>query len=209
MVYPNFIHSASKYYNDALILVEINDVGEQVGGLLYHDLENENVLFCIPSGRNGQQLDDGGTYGSRPGLKTTTATKGLGCANLKTLIEDDKLLVYDNDIINELGTFIAKGKGYEADTGCNDDLAMCLVLFGWLVSQPYFKELTDLDTRARVVEDRHEMLMEELAPFGFFDDGTGPDIHVDDEGQSWLIEAQQDDNDDPFDSDYGTTNMYA
>ena len=71
------------------------------------------------------------------------AVKALGCSNLKTMIETDKVIFKDYDIISELTTFIQKRTSFEAEEGCNDDLAMCLVIYAWMVDQDYFKELTD------------------------------------------------------------------
>ncbi len=74
--------------------------------------------------------------------------------NLKTLIEDFKLLTLDYEIISELTTFAQRHNSFEAEEGCNDDLAMCLVIFAWLVAQDYFKEMTDNDIRKESTKSR-------------------------------------------------------
>ena len=58
-----------------------------------------------------------------------------------------------------------------AEEGCNDDLAMCLVIFSWLVAQDYFKEMTDNDVRKRIYEEQKNQIEQDMAPFGFISDG--------------------------------------
>ena len=150
MLFPNVILDVAKGYNNAYILVEVNDIGDQVASILQYDLEYENLLMASMRGRNGQIVGQGFSgKKTQLGVRTTSAVKKLGCSNLKTLIEDHKLLTCDYEIISELTTFAQKHNSFEAEEGCNDDLAMCLVLFAWLVQQDYFKEMTDNDIRKR------------------------------------------------------------
>jgi len=186
MLYPNIILNACKAYNNALALVEINDIGGQVADILHHELEYENILSTSVKGRSGQQIGSG--FGSRVqmGVRTTKQVKRIGCSNLKTLVENDQLLVNDFDIIQELNSFVSKGNSYEAEAGQHDDLVMTLVLFAWLSSQKYFKEMTDHDVRARLQEMNSDMIDEELTPFGIIDDGTDyDDSFVDNDGTRW------------------------
>jgi len=181
MVYPNIIMNTSREYNEAFILVEINDIGGQVADILYKELEYENVLISSVRGRKGQTLDGGfGNSDTQLGVRTTKVVKRLGCSVLKSMIESDKLILNDIDIMRELVTFISKNNSYEADTGSNDDLIMCLVLFGWLSTQTYFKDLTDLDIRKTLFQKQIDAIEEEIMPFGFLsnvdygdDDGFG------------------------------------
>lgn len=155
MMFPSVIHQVAKGYNEAWLLVEVNDIGDQVASILQYDLEYDNVLMCAMRGRAGQIVGSGFSgKKSQLGVRTTAAVKKLGCSNLKTLLEDDKLLVCDYDIIAELTTFAQRGNSFEAEEGCNDDLAMCLVIFSWLVAQDYFKEMTDNDVRKRIYEEQ-------------------------------------------------------
>jgi len=132
MLYPSIIYDVATHYNNAWVLVEINDVGQQVSDILYHDLEYENMLMLSVRGRAGQQLTGGfGTGKSQVGIKTSKKIKSIGCLNLKNMVEGDKLIVQDFDTISELTSFVAKGYGYQADSGYNDDLVMTLVAF-WL-----------------------------------------------------------------------------
>jgi len=111
--------------------------------------------------------------------------KAQGCSNLKTLIEDDKLVVRDYNIVAELTTFIQHKQSFEADEGYNDDLVMCLVIFAWLVQQEYFKEMTDQDIRKRIYEEQKNQIEQDMAPFGFILDGLDEETVVDEQGTIW------------------------
>jgi hypothetical protein len=151
-------------YNNAQILVETNDMGEQVANTLFHDLEYEEVLFIAPPSR-------GATKKSEIGVRTTKSVKALGCSTLDDMIRGDKLIVQDEDTILELSGFVKKGYSYEADVGYTDDLVMGLVLFAWLTTQPIFRDMTDQDIRKRLFERQMIEIEEDLVPFGFIDDG--------------------------------------
>ena len=188
MLFPNIIHDTARAYNEAYVLVEINDIGEQVASIMQYDLEYENMLMCAMRGRNGQQVGSGFS-GSKTqmGVRMTQAVKKLGCSNLKTLMEDDKIVTNDYDIIAELTTFVQKKQSWEAEDGCHDDLAMCLVIFAWLVAQDYFKEMTDSDVRKRIYEEQKNQIEQDMAPFGFILDGVDDDDEfVDGNGDRWM-----------------------
>jgi hypothetical protein len=187
MIFPNIIYDVARAYNEANLLIEVNDIGDQVASILQFDLEYENILMCSMRGRNGQIVGSGFSgKKSQLGVRTTAAVKKLGCSNLKTLIEDDKITFKDYEIISELTTFIQKHNSFEAEEGCNDDLAMCLVLFAWVVAQDYFKEMTDNDVRKRIYEERRNEIEQDMAPFGFVLDGVNDEeSFVDGNGDRW------------------------
>ena len=186
MVFPNIINQISVQYNQAYVLCEVNDIGDQVASILQYDLENENVLMCAMRGRAGQVVGQGFSGGKvQLGVKMSSTVKKVGCSNLKGLIEDDKIIINDYDIISELTTFIQKGQSWQAEDGCNDDLAMCLVIFAWLSVQDYFKELHDNDVRKRMYEEQREAIDADMAPFGFISDGMEEETFVDKEGDVW------------------------
>jgi hypothetical protein len=188
MLYPTIIQNAAQKYNDAFIFVEVNDIGQQVATILHHDLEYENMLTVVQKGRAGQILSGGFGQGqAQLGIKTTKKVKQIGCLNLKSLIEDDKLLLKDFDTIAELTSFVSRGYSYEAEPGHNDDLAMTLVLFSWLATQPYFKELTDLDLRKRLNDEKMQFIEDQLLPFGFIDSGSvEEEVAVDRGDDAWV-----------------------
>ena len=186
MLFPNIIQQTAKAYNDAWVLVEVNDIGEQVASILHYDLEYENMLMAAMRGRAGQVVGHGFSgKKSQMGVRTTAQVKKLGCSNLKTMLEDDKIITTDYDIISELTTFAQKHNSFEAEEGCNDDLAMCLVIFAWLVAQDYFKEMTDNDVRKRIYEEQKNQIDQDMAPFGFISDGFDENTFVDNQGDVW------------------------
>ena len=186
MLFPNVILDVAKGYNNSYILVEVNDIGDQVASILQYDLEYENILMASMRGRNGQIVGQGFSgKKTQLGVRTTAAVKKLGCSNLKTLIEDHKLITCDYEIISELTTFAQKHNSFEAEEGCNDDLAMCLVIFAWLVQQEYFKEMTDNDIRKRIYEEQKNQIEQDMAPFGFIETGLEDTQFVDKEGDVW------------------------
>jgi hypothetical protein len=186
MLFPNIIWQVGKNYNNAYILCEVNDIGDQVASIIQYDLEYQNLLMCSMRGRAGQVVGQGFSgKKTQLGVKMSKTVKKVGSLNLKTMIEGDKVLINDYDIISELTTFISKSNSFEAEEGCNDDLAMCLVIYAWLVAQDYFKELTDQDVRKRLYEEQKNQIEQDMAPFGFIDDGLDQDTFVDAEGDRW------------------------
>lgn len=171
LIYPELIYNVANNFNKAFVLVEINDIGEQISNILYRDLEYENLFITAMKGRAGQRIGGGFGKNTQLGVRTTKQVKRIGCSTLKDLVEDQKIVIEDFDVIEELSNFISKKDSYEADEGHHDDLAMCLVLFGWLIRQEYFKDLTNSDIRQKYLADKEELLDEEMLPFGFYDDG--------------------------------------
>ena len=180
MYYPNVIYDTARKYNEAFVLIEINDIGEQVSTILHQDLEYENILSTISAGFAGRQ---------QMGVRTTKTVKRVGCSTLKDLIENDKLIVEDYDYIFELSNFISKKESYEAEEGMHDDLVMCSVLFSWLIRQEYFKDITNEDIRQRLYEENQRMIEEDILPFGFLDDGHEEEgiINIDENRTAWSL----------------------
>ena len=186
MLFPNIIYEIAKNYNSAYILCEVNDIGDQVASILQYDLEYQNLLMCSMRGRAGQVVGQGFSgKKTQLGVKMSKTVKKVGSLNLKTMIEEDKLIFNDYEIISELTTFISKHNSFEAEEGCNDDLAMCLVIYAWLVQMDYFKELTDQDVRKRLYEEQKNQIEQDMAPFGFLNDGLDDDTFTDSEGDTW------------------------
>ena len=193
MLFPNVIWEVAKNYNNAFILCEVNDIGDQVASILHYDLEYENLLMASMRGRAGQIVGQGFSgKKTQLGVKMSKTVKKVGALNLKTMIESDKLLFKDYDILSELTTFISKSNSFEAEEGCNDDLAMCLVIYAWLVNQDYFKELTDQDVRKRLYEEQKNQIEQDMSPFGFIEDGLDETTFVDKEGDRWYTDEYGD-----------------
>jgi hypothetical protein len=194
ILFPQIIKEVAVSYNKAYILCEVNDVGDQVAAGLHYDLEYSNILMSSMRGRAGQILGQGFSGKKvQLGVKMSKTTKKVGCLNLKTLIEDNKVIFNDFEIINELTTFIQKGNSFEAEDGRNDDLVMCLVMYSWLILQDYFKELTDQDIRKKIYEEQKNQVEQDMSPFGFVDDGVNQEsTFVDSEGNRWFADEYGD-----------------
>ena len=189
LLFPAKIYDVARAYNQAFVLIEVNDIGEQVATTMQFDLEYDNLIMASMRGRAGQVLG-GGFSGGRAqlGVRTTKAVKRIGCSNLKQMVEDDKLIIQDLEIISELSTFIVKGQSFEADDGCTDDLVACLFMFAWATDQTYFKELTDMDIRQTMMKEQQDMLEQDMAPFGFVVNGLEDEnigTMVDEYGTRW------------------------
>jgi len=188
LMFPDIIAKIATDYNMAYVLIENNDAGEEVCNILNYELEYENILS--PMAGKKFQL----------GVKTTKSVKRLGCSNFKDLVEKDKLIIYDEDTVNEIAGFVAKGVSYEADGDGHDDLVMGLVIFSWLSSQEFFKELSDSDMRKTLFQENIKRLEDELTPFGHIDkglqsapgQGTLPDTFKED-GEVWHTVGGEDD----------------
>ena len=193
MLFPNVINDVARAYNNAYVLCEVNDVGDQVASILNYDLEYPNVLMCSMRGRAGQIVGQGFSGNkTQLGLKMSITVKKVGCANLKQMVEDDKLLFRDYEIISELTTFIQKKQSFEADDGFHDDLVMCLVIFAWLAVQDYFKEMTDNDVRKRIYEEQKNQIEQDMSPFGFIVTGLEGDEGFVEDGTIWYGDTQED-----------------
>jgi len=171
LLYPNVIFEVGKQYNYAYVLVEVNS-SEQVPHILYQELEYENILFVNRT--TGSQVVSGGFGGGKTqlGVNTDKKVKRIGCHNFKSLVEENKLIIEDADTISEISTFIEAKGTYMADDGYHDDLVMSLVLFSWLTTNPYFKDLNNINLREIMYKKQMQAIEDELTPFGVYDDGN-------------------------------------
>ena len=187
MLYPSVIHKVAKDYNNAYVLLEVN-TSEQVAYILQSELEYENILYVTKSGK-GQRVTGGfgGAGRTSFGVVTDKRVKRIGCFTFKSLVEEKKLLIPDADVISELSTFIEYRGSYEADEGYHDDLVMPLVLFSWLTTNPYFKDLNDINVREAMYQERIKQIEEDVIPFGFLSDGLEDEYDVD-SGDAWTKE---------------------
>ena len=197
MIFPRFIYNIATYFNNAHVLVEANDVGQQVAESLGLELGYENTLRTKSMGRAGWVLAQDGK-GSKLGVTTSQSVKTKGCSNLKSLIETDRLIVEDYDIFVELTTFTRKsdshGSAFAAEPGTNDDLVMCMVLFSWAVMSDFWKEMTNIDVAKGIYEEKVEEAEEEDDgfPLGFARINSWETV-VDNDGDVWT--SVNDEND--------------
>lgn len=170
LMFPEVIYSSCRGYNHCYVLIETNDLGQQVADILHEDLEYENIIYTQKNPKGLTEVSQGFRQNSVKGVRTTKQTKKIGCNNFKTLVENNKVILKDMDLISELYRFVSDGQSYSAEEG-NDDLAMCGVLFGWVMTQNFIREITNLDIRQRILIEQQRVLDDELLPFGFVEDG--------------------------------------
>jgi len=175
ILFPTVIYNTARQYNDAYILVEINN-NPQVADIIHNDLEYENLWKIFTGNKKPQQLSAGFARGIQMGLKMSQQVKRIGCSNLKTLIESDKLIINDFDTISELTTFVANKTTFAAEDDANDDMVMGLVMFGWVTTQKYFKEIVNHDIRKQIQLENMNQLDEITPPTIFADDGQTNDF---------------------------------
>lgn len=190
MLYPTVIHKVARDFNDAYVLIETNS-SEQVAHILHNELEYGNIVFVNRSTKTGQVVSGGfGGGKTQLGVNTDKRVKRIGCFTFKSLLEEKKLLVFDPDVISEISTFIQVRDSYQADEGYHDDLVMPLVLFSWLTTNPYFREMSDVNIREAMYQERIKQIEEDVVPFGFIMNGTEEELTVED-GDVWKEEKEK------------------
>jgi Terminase RNaseH-like domain/Terminase large subunit, T4likevirus-type, N-terminal len=188
LLYPTVIHKVCKDYYNAYVLVEINDIGQQIADIIHNDLEYENMIWVGSDSRYGQVMSSSGRH-SNLGVRTTKQIKRIGCSTLKSLVEENKLLVFDQDIISEFSTFIEHNGVFQADEGYHDDLTMTLVLFAWATNDPMFKDLMNVNNRQAMYSAQMQTIEDELTPFGFIDNGIPEEEQAIIDGEDlWLTD---------------------
>jgi hypothetical protein len=185
ILFPTVIVNAAKLYNDAYVLVEINS-NPQVAEYIHSDLEYENLLKVFTGNKKPQQLSAGFARGIQMGLKMSPQVKSVGCSNLKTLIEGDKLLINDFDTYSELTTFEQHKTSFAAAEGANDDMAMTLVIFAWAATQKYFKEIVNHDLRKQIQLENMNQFDDETLPAPIIEDGLEHDFVLEG-GDLWEV----------------------
>lgn len=190
-LFPTVIVQTAKIYNEAFVLVEINSIGLQVSDIIHYELAYENLIKVEVKGKQGQQQTPGFKKKIAFGLKTSVQTKMIGCTNLKTLIESDKLIINDEKTILELMTFSADKKSFKAEEGNNDDMVMTLVHFGWLTGQKYFKENINNDIRKVLQQEQMNLMDQDITPVGIIDNGIDNDFEKDSSGDYWFEDRRK------------------
>ena len=187
MLYPTVIHKIAKDYNNAYVMIEVNS-SEQVAHIMHNELEYDNIIFVNRDTKKGQVVSGGfGGGKTQLGVQTDKRVKRIGCFTFKALVEEKKLLIMDADTISEISTFIQVRDSYAADDGYHDDLVMPLVLFSWLTTNSYFKELNNVNIREAMYQDRIKQIEEDVIPFGFIQNGLEEEFVVD-SGDVWKPE---------------------
>jgi hypothetical protein len=196
VLFPTVIYNTAKLFNDAYVLIEINNT-PQIADTLHQDLEYENVVKIETGNKKAQAMGTGFGRGIQLGLKMSAQVKRIGCSNLKTLIENDKLIINDFDTISQLTTFVSSHNSFKAEDGANDDIVMTLVMFAWMTTQQYFKEIVNHDLRKQMQLEMLNQSDEEMPSFGIFDDGTDKNYIVEG-GDVWLTRDDDGNGPTPF-----------
>ena len=179
LLFPNIIYKYAKPYNDAYVVVESNDQGSVVCNGLYHDLEYENMHV------------ESSVKANAIGIEINRKTKRLGCSAIKDILENKRLTINDDSTILEISTFEAKGQSYEASDGNHDDLMMNLVLFGYFVSTQYFSDMTDINLKQMMFEQKMQEIENDVVPFGFIDDGSAAIQQIENQEDPWRVKVDE------------------
>ena len=179
LLFPNIIYKYAKPYNDAYVVVESNDQGGVVCNGLYHDLEYENVHV------------ESSVKANAIGIEINRKTKRLGCSAIKDILETNRLTINDDATILEISTFEAKGQSFEASDGNHDDLMMNLVLFGYFVSTQYFSDMTDINLKQMMFQQKMQEIENDVVPFGFIDDGSAAIQQIENQDDPWRIRVDE------------------
>lgn len=191
VVFPSIIQKIGKYYNNAFVLIENNDIGAQVLQSLFDDYEYDNLLASILIKKQLTLSWSIGNKRGERGIRTTRATKRIGCQLLKGLVESYRLQIQDFDIIMQLSTFINKGENFQAEDGAHDDLVMCLVLFSWMTNQKFFSDMCNTNIRRKLYEQQMIALEEEMLPLPLPGDDSRENLFVSD-GTVWTVVTSDD-----------------
>ena len=167
------LNQIGSYYNYGLVVIENNSGdGQSIADKLFETFEYPNV-YCDPKHN-----------GLIKGTRTTTSRKQIGLKNLKKLIEDYLLELYDKETIDEFFTFIKVGKSYQAQSSSTDDVVMSLCTGLLVLEDP----LNDLEL---TLED---YLKGEVETVDYDEDTTDVDFMVSSKGNSntedtsWLLQ---------------------
>mgnify|MGYP003624576136 FL=1 len=177
ILFPNIIAKYALTYNKAYVIVENNDQGTIVCNGLYYELEYEDLHVESAMKSNGL------------GVTMNKKVKRLGCSTIKDIIEGRKLKLNDQETIIEISTFVAKGQSYEASDGNHDDLMMNLVLFGYFTLGTQFSDLSDVNMKDLLFNQRMAEIENDMVPFGFVDDGLD-EIYKEPEPDPWALEKK-------------------
>lgn len=176
LLFPDIIYKYAKMFNESWVIIESNDAGQVVCNGLYYDLEYENVF--VESAIKANSI----------GVNMNRKVKRIGCSTIKDLIEQNKFHIVDDNTIIEISTFVSRGSSYEASDGNHDDLMMTLVMFGWFTTTSFFNNMTDINIRQMLYDERIKQIENDLPPFGLVDDGIHEveEVITDYQGDRWV-----------------------
>jgi len=118
-----YIADETKNSSNIYWSVENNGIGE-AALLVIQDFGEENIPGLFIS----EPIRKGHVRKFRKGFNTTHSSKTTACARLKTMVENDKLIVRSKALLSELKAFVASGSSFQAKPGHTDDLVSSLLL---------------------------------------------------------------------------------
>ena len=135
--FGNMLVSISTEYNDALLIIENNNIGwatiQQVidrdyPNLFYtsKDLKYVDVQHQLSNKYRTTERN------MVAGFSTTMKTRPLIIAKLEEYFRDESVVVHSNRLIDELLTFVYVNNRAEAMAGYNDDLVMSFAIGLWV-----------------------------------------------------------------------------
>jgi hypothetical protein len=164
---PETIKKIAEYYNNAYVIIENNTgSGQSIADTLFLTYEYDNLHY---------DKDTKGKKKKFPGHFTNEKTRNLNLNMLKIMIENGKLILADKETINEFYRFSLRGKKYQAEEGCHDDLIMSLAI----LCAP-FSDIQNFDEHQNFINSlfSEELSSEEnydFVAFGSFDCGEEED----------------------------------
>ena len=69
---------------------------------------------------------------------------------------------------------------------------MNLVLFGYFVSSAYFSNLTDINIKDIIFNQKMKEIQDDIVPFGFIDDGSEHIKKIETQDDPWQVEYDRD-----------------
>lgn len=121
--FAEVVHSISEWYNNALYVIENNDIGRTVADYLYYTIGDGNMLSTDTRGNLGTRADRN--------------TKIDACNLLKTMVERGHLKIVDGPTIDQLARFEeVSPMVFRGSKGNHDDLVSSLYWAAYCLAQP-------------------------------------------------------------------------
>ena len=185
--FGNFLIELATKYNDALLVVENNNIGWATLQTII-DRGYENLFY---QEKNHLVVDEDNQHTNRyrnidknkiPGFTTTLRTKPLMVAKMEEYTREKMVKIKSTRLIDELFVFIYKNSKTQALEGYNDDLVMSYSILLWI-----------RDTAIRIQSERNEFQSSMMSTIGSLN-GRSPimtsDNKIKPKESGWEIEIR-------------------
>lgn len=157
--FAQILKEVSEWYNDAMAIVENNEIGKTVADEAWYTLGYQGIINTDPKGI---------------GTRATKTSKIEACLTLKKFIDEGQLIIHDRITISELGIFTEVAPSvFKAPRGKHDDRVSALYWACYGLIQPQI-DLDNLSANAKYQEE---------TPQTFWGDSTDTD---DDFNFDWM-----------------------